>query len=126
MAETCWASLKPAVAGERQHFRRGEEADEGGAAGARAFFRLLQAGSHLGVGQLERQQEAHGQGGAGGERRDLAQGGRDRVLVRYMLTPVEATTAGRPASKPAAASGCRQEPPASKSTGTRRSPSGTP
>ena len=47
-------------------------------------------------------------------------------LVRYMLTPVEATTAGRPASNPAAAISSRQDPPASKSTGTSRSQSGTP
>ena len=41
-------------------------------------------------------------------------------LVRYMLTPVEATTAGRPASKPAAASRSHHASPASKSTGTSR------
>ena len=46
--------------------------------------------------------------------------------VRYMLTPVDVTTAGRPASKPAAASFCHQASPASKSTGTKRSHSGTP
>ena len=47
-------------------------------------------------------------------------------FVRYMLTPVEATTAGWPASKPAVASCSSQDSPASKSTGTRRSQSGTP
>jgi hypothetical protein len=43
-----------------------------------------------------------------------------------MTTPVDATTAGRAASKPAAVSCAHHEPPASKSTGTRRSQSGTP
>ncbi len=47
-------------------------------------------------------------------------------LVRYMLTPVEATTAGRFASKPAAASRSHQDSPASKSTGTSRSHAGMP
>ena len=47
-------------------------------------------------------------------------------LVRYMLTPVEATIAGWPESKPAAASRCHQASPASKSTGTSRSHSGMP
>jgi hypothetical protein len=47
-------------------------------------------------------------------------------LVRYKLTPVEATTAGRPVSKPAAISWFHQHPPASKSTGTSRSHSGMP
>jgi len=37
-----------------------------------------------------------------------------------MLTPVDATTAGRPKSKPDAASRCHQASPASKSTGTSR------
>jgi hypothetical protein len=46
--------------------------------------------------------------------------------VRYMVTPVEATTAGRPASKPAVTSRCRQDPPASKSSATSRSHSGMP
>ena len=40
------------------------------------------------------------------------------------LTPVEATIAGRPASKPSSVSRSRQEPPPSKSTGTSRSQSG--
>ena len=46
--------------------------------------------------------------------------------VRYMLTPVDATNAGRVASKPASASACQAEAPASKSTGTSCSHSGTP
>ena len=40
-------------------------------------------------------------------------------MVRYMLTPVDATTAGRSESKPDAASRSHHEPPASKSTGTK-------
>ncbi len=47
-------------------------------------------------------------------------------LVRYMATPVEATTAGWPASKPAVTSRSHQDGPASKSTGTSRSHSGMP
>ena len=47
-------------------------------------------------------------------------------LVRYMLTPLQATTAGLPASKPAAANRRHHVSPASKSTGTSRSQSGMP
>ncbi len=47
-------------------------------------------------------------------------------LVRYMLTPVEATIAGLLSSKPATTSPSRQAPPASKSTGTKRDQAGTP
>jgi hypothetical protein len=47
-------------------------------------------------------------------------------LMRYMLTPVEATTAGWAASKPAAASASHQASPASKLTGTNRRNEGTP
>lgn len=47
-------------------------------------------------------------------------------LVRYIVTPVETTTAGRPGSKPAAGSRPHQDPSSSKSTGTSRSHSGTP
>ena len=43
-------------------------------------------------------------------------------LVRYMLTPVDATTAGWPASKPATANRCHQGSPASKSTGNEPQP----
>ena len=45
-------------------------------------------------------------------------------LLRYMVTPVETMTAGRPGSKPLAASCSGQDAPASKSTGTRCSQSG--
>ena len=47
-------------------------------------------------------------------------------LVRYMLTPVDATTAGRSASKPAADNPSHQLAPVSKSIGTSRSQSGMP
>jgi hypothetical protein len=47
-------------------------------------------------------------------------------LLRYMVTPVDATTAGWPGSKPAAASCSHQDSLASKSTGTSRSQSGMP
>jgi len=43
-----------------------------------------------------------------------------------MLTPLEATTAGLPGSKPVAVNCCHHLSPASKSTGTSRSQSGTP
>jgi hypothetical protein len=45
---------------------------------------------------------------------------------RYMLTPLEATTAGLPASKPATANRCHHVSSAWKSAGTSRSQSGTP
>ncbi|SLJ82813.1 Uncharacterised protein [Mycobacteroides abscessus subsp. abscessus] len=45
--------------------------------------------------------------------------------LRYMVTPVEATRAGRPGSKPAARNRSHHES-TSKSTGTRRSRSGIP
>lgn len=47
-------------------------------------------------------------------------------LVRYMLTPVDTTTAGCAASKPAAARPAHQSSLVSKSTGTRRKNGGTP
>ena len=43
-------------------------------------------------------------------------------LLRYMATPVETTTAGRPGSKPAAGSCSHHDPPASKSTGYQPEP----
>ncbi len=46
--------------------------------------------------------------------------------VRYMLTPSEATTAGRAGSNPAAVSFRHHEPSVSKSSPTRCSRSGTP
>ena len=62
----------------------------------------------------------------GGERRELAQRRRGGVLREVHATPVDATTAGRSGSKPAATTPSHQLSPASKSTGTRRSQSGTP
>src|SRR5262245_10657199 len=47
-------------------------------------------------------------------------------LVRYMLTPVEATTAGLLKSKPDAVSRSHQASPASKSTGTNLKYEGIP
>lgn len=47
-------------------------------------------------------------------------------LVRYMLTPVETTTAGLLSSKPAITSLSRQASPAYKSTGTKRSQAPSP
>ena len=44
------------------------------------FAARSKPGTHLGVRELERQQERHGERGSRGERRDLAQRGRDRVL----------------------------------------------
>jgi hypothetical protein len=41
-------------------------------------------------------------------------------VVRYMLTPVDATTAGRPESRPDAVSRSHHASPASKSTVIRR------
>ncbi len=63
----------------------------------------------------------------GAERGELAQRRRVASLVRYMLTPVDATTAGLSGVE---AGGQRAHPTTtrriSKSTGTRRSQSGTP
>ena len=47
-------------------------------------------------------------------------------LVRYMVTPVETTTAGWPRIEAGRRSCSHQSPPASKSTGTSASQSGTP
>ena len=47
-------------------------------------------------------------------------------LVMYIDTPLDDTTARAASSKPASTSAVHQSASASKSTGTRRSPSGTP
>ena len=89
--------------------------------------RHLEPGPHLGVGELERQQERHGERRARGERRDLAQRGRVRLPrqvhadagrghdrgpagVEAGGRPAAPTTTRRPRSRPARAAasrGCR-------------------
>src|SRR6185436_825315 len=57
---------------------------------SRPRYRSLNPGTHLGVRQLDRKHERHGERGARSERRDLAQRCRDRVLGQ-----VHADTGGR-------------------------------
>jgi hypothetical protein len=71
---------KTGIAGQCQHLCRREEADEGRTVCSRSRNRSLNPGPHLGVYQLDRKQERHGERGARSERRDLAQRRRDRVL----------------------------------------------
>ena len=77
--------------------------------------------------ELERQQERHGQRGAGGERRELAQRGRVGLPGEVHADPGgghHRRPAGVEARPPPARS--HHDSPASKSTGTSRSQSGTP
>ncbi len=113
-------------AGELEHVRRGKETEEG-----RSRCR-----GHLsppsGVrGGLPRRGDRAATGTSwpasspGRTRRSRCNVAAFASFVRYMLTPVEATTAGLPASKPAAPTSSHHEV-ASKSTGTSRSHAGTP
>ena len=115
------------IAGQREHLLRRVEADERGAGGAGAAGAGLEArarsassrsstGSRNVIASVE-------PGASAASWRSVAA---VASLVRYMLTPVDATTAGRSGSKPAAANPSHQLSPVSKSIGTNRSQSGTP
>ena len=68
------------VPGQRQHLGRAKGTEEGRPGRSRGFLDRLLWSALLGIKKFQRQYERHGQRGARGERRDLAQRGRDRIL----------------------------------------------
>jgi hypothetical protein len=78
-AADTYRSCQGGVAGQCQHLRRSEEAEEGRPGRPRTSLRPPSRRSLLFLDEFQRQDKRHGQRGARGERRDLAQRGRDRV-----------------------------------------------
>jgi hypothetical protein len=100
--ETCWTRLKWPRAPASTVCRVKKLMK--GVPLARAPRPLARPGACVGLRHLDREQEGHGERRAGRAPRP-ARRRRDGVLLRYMLTPVDATTAGRPESSP------RRQPP---------------